>query len=293
MIINIKLNKYYIVYIAFNTLSCAAASAEPCSALLASGKVESAVEAGRKQGNIEGLICAGRALSAQSHYQEAIIEIKKAESLAASPYEKMAVAIAYARTTRDSGEIEQAVALYKHGYDLAAQLKQRQAQFVMLKELGQILLTQKQPQTALERFTEAYFFAANDNERADSDQLIALAYKELGDLNHAVEYQLKSSMLQGRSGDLSDYFYATLELAELRILNKDFQGAQKNIESILMQSKEVQSDYWIARSILVQGKLELAKGDHSVANEHLNQALILAKKVGDAELIEMVASALK
>lgn len=293
MINNIKLINYSIVYIIFNLLFCTVASAESCSALLTSGKVENAIAAGRKQGNVEGLICAGRALAAQSRYQDAIVEIKKAETLAASPYEKMSVAISFARTARDSGEIDKAIALYRDGYDLATQLKLRQAQFVLLNELGQIFLTRKQSQSALEHFTKGYPLAANDNERADSDQLIASAYKQLGDLDHAVEYQLKSSMLQGQSGDLSDYFYATLELAELRILNKAFQAAQKNIDDIMTQSKEVQSDYWIARTYLVLGKLNLAKGNKAAASESFDHALTLAKKVGDAELIEMAANVLK
>lgn len=291
----LKINKIklYVVSIGLLSTYSAAVSAESCNALLASGKLESAIEAGRKQADAEGWICVGRALGANEKYADALAAFKKAEGLATSPYEQVMIAISTARTIRDSGDTEQAIAAYQHGFTLSTQLKQRQGQLVNLNEMGQLLLTGNDAKAALERFIQAYSYAANDNERAESNELIALAYRALGDYTHAVEYQLKGVSLERRSGELGSYLYAALELADLRLLCKDYRAARKDAGEALTIAKDAQSDYWTARSLLVLGKLEIAEGDPLAGKNTLQQSLVLAQKVGNAELVKVVTKAME
>ncbi len=291
--LNFNKRKLPFVLIAFYYFSPCVAHAESCNALLAAGKLDSAIEAGRRQADAEGWLCAGRGLSASAKYPDALSAFKKAESLATSPYEQMLVAISTARAIRDSGDADLAIAAYQRGFDLATQLKQKQAQLVNLNEMGQLLLDKNDTKGALERFTQAYPYAANDNERAESNQLLASAYRQLGDYNHAIEHQLKGVLLEHKSGDLGDFLYAELELADLRMLSKDFQAAHKDIEDVLAKSREVQSDYWIARAQLYQGKLEIARGNPAAGRTYLQQSLALASKVGDADLIQMINNAME
>lgn len=291
----LKLNKHQFpfVFIAVSCFSTCVVHAESCNALLSAGKLESAIDAGRKQADAEGWICAGRGLSASAKYPDALAAFKKAESLATSPYEQMLVAISAARTIRDSGDAEHAIAAYQRGFELATQLKQKQGQLVSLNEMGQLLLVRNNVKAALERFTQAYSYTANDNERAESNQLLASAYRQLGDYNHAIEHQLKGVLLERKSGDLGNFLYAELELADLRILSKDFQAAQKDVEDVLAKSREAQSDYWIARAQLYQGKLEIARGNSGAGKTILQQSLALASKVGDADLIQLINAAME
>lgn len=268
------------------------AYADTCAALLASGKIESAIETGRKQADVSGWICAGRGLGTSNKYPEALEAFKKAESLATSPYERVLVAISKARLIRDSGDNEQAIAAYQQGFDLATQLKQRQGQLVNLNEMGQLFLSKNDAKAALEHFIKAYSYAANDNERAESNELVALAYRALGDYTHAVEYQLKGVSLERRSGELSSYLYAALELADLRTLNMDFRAARKDLDEVLVMARDVNSDYWIARALLVLGKLEIAQDNSEAGKQFLHQSLESAQKAGDTDLINVVTKAL-
>lgn len=272
-------------------ISSSVAQAESCAALLSTDHLESAVEAGRQQANTEGLVCAGRGLARMKRYQDAIAELHAAEKLAKSPYEQLLIAISIARTTRDAGDVDQAIILYQRGYALATELRQRQAQFVNLNEMGELFLMKHDAKSALDAFTRGYALAANDNERADSNQYLASAHRQAGDLNRAIEYQLKGSLLELRSGELNDYFYAMLELADLRTLNKDFQAAQKDVETVLVRAKDVQSDYWIARSLLYMGKLELARGHLAESRPVFEQAQMLAMKLGDLDLLKLITEA--
>lgn len=293
MINNFITNKLPIVLIGLLPSIPALVYADTCSTLLAAGKLENAVEAGRKQGDVNGIICAGRSLSAMSRHADALAIFKQAEAQVNSPYERCLLSLAIARTTRDSGQTDQAITLYQQSFEQASQLKQKQAQRTSLNEWGQILLTKADTKTALERFIKGYTYASNDNERAQSNELVASAYRQLGDYDHATEYQLKGALLEGRSGDLEDYLYAMLELADIRTLNKDFQAAQKDIEEVLSKSKAAESDYWIARSQLYLGRLEIARGNQGAAVDVLQSALTLAKKVGDTDLIALIIKELK
>lgn len=273
-------------------ISYSSAVADTCSALLASGDTERAVEAGRKQADAAGWVCAGKGLGASARYPEALEALKKAESLASTPYERVLIAIATARTIRDSGDTEQAIAAYQQGFNLATQLKQKQGQRVNLNEMGQLFLAKNEANAALERFSKAYTYAANDNERAESNELIALAYRTLGDYTRAVEYQLKGVSLERRSGELGSYLYAALELADLRTLSKDFRAARKDVTEVLAMSRDAKSDYWIARSLLAQGKLEMAEGNVLAGKQSLQQSLKLAQQVDDADLVKAVSKAM-
>jgi tetratricopeptide (TPR) repeat protein len=142
----------------------------------------------------------------------------------------------------------------------------------------------------LESFLKAYTFAANDNERSESSQLIASAYKALNDMDRAIEYQLKSTILEKRSGEVENYVNAVLELAELRIANKELVAAEKNVKEVASITSNANSDYWSARTFYAVAKLEYAKGNVDAYRRARDEARLYAGKSGNKALQGRVES---
>jgi tetratricopeptide (TPR) repeat protein len=268
-------------------------SDKSCETLLAAGDYAKAAEAGRQGKDFSSAMCLGKALNAQDKHDDAYQVFADAEKLATDGFRQVMAVIYQARAKRDAGQAEQAYGLYQHGYELATSNKIKQGQRVCLNEPGQMRLDAHDPKAALERFQQAYPFSSNDNERAESNELIASAYRQLLDYDHAIEHQLRATIQEQSSGELNHYLYATLELAAIRTESKDFSGAQKNIDEALQQSRSANSAYWEADSLLYQGRLEKAKGDTGKAKDLFNQAAALAAKVGEPSLIKEISQELK
>ncbi|MCE9633517.1 MAG: hypothetical protein K8Q92_04955 [Methylophilales bacterium] len=238
----------------------------------------------------DGAVCRGHALLAENKPTEALATYAEAEKLAAEPFEKMLAITFQGRANNAAGNIDLAIELFQKGAATAKLANSAQGQWVNLNEGSELLLAKNEAKRALEGFKSGYTFAANENERAESDRLIAAAYKQLGDYDHAIEYQLKSSVLERSNGDLNHYLLATLELAALRTTAKNFNQAQKNLDEAMNQAKAANSDYWQARTMLQQARLERAQERISQAQVLLQQASVLAQKVGDADLSNDIAT---
>ena len=285
------MNKY--ILLSLFSLYIPAAQAETCEGLLGSENYAKAAEIGRTDKNFAGLMCLGKVLSAQNKHNDALQSFTDAENTAANGFEQVMAVIFQARANRDAGQTQQAYSQYQRGFELAVTHKIRQGQLVVLNEPGQMLLDAHDSKAALERFQKASPLAANDNERAEVDELMAAAYRQLADYDHAVEYQLRGTNLERRSGDLNHYLYATLELAAIRTEAKEYNAAQKNIEEALDQAKSANSSYWQAKTLLYQGRLEKAKGNANQAAVLFNQASTLAATVGEPSLIGDISQELK
>ncbi|MFM9913520.1 MAG: tetratricopeptide repeat protein [Methylophilaceae bacterium] len=238
----------------------------------------------------EGAVCRGHTLSTENKPAEALTSYIEAEELAIEPFEKMLAITFQARANKAAGNMDQAITLFQQGFEAAKIANSAQGQWINLNEGAELLLAKNETTKALEAFKQGYGFAANANERAESNRLIASAYKQLGDYDHAIEYQLKCSVLERSNGDLNHYLLATLELAELRTGAKNYVQAQKNLDEVLHQAKAANSDYWLAKTMLYQARLEKSQGRASLAQTLLQQAFALAQKVGDANLSHDIAA---
>ncbi len=264
------------------------AMASPCNDALITGKFDEAIHQGEQDSSFDGRLCTARALLALGSVKDASSYLEQAVKLSQTPYEKMLVATYQGRASKALGDTPSAILYFQRATVLAAEVGQKQAQWFNLNALGQIQLDSKSVEPALETFLKAYAFAANDNERSESDQLISSAYKAKGDMNHAIEYQLKATLLEKRSGELTEYVDAVLELADLRITNKELVAAEKNIREVMGITSEAKSDYWSARAFYVLAKLEYAKGDVAAYKQARLDARSYAEKAGDKTLQQQV-----
>jgi tetratricopeptide (TPR) repeat protein len=285
-----------IILLALLTLSASVAQAEvspSCQAALASGDYAKAVETGRNPQGFTDTMCLGKALRAQGKHSDALKVFIDAEKTAPGGFEHVMAVIYQARSMHDAGQTQQAMNTYQRCLDLSKQENIRQGQLVCLREPGQMLLDQHDPKAAMERFNQALPLISNDNERAESNELMAATYRQLSDYDHAIEYQLKATTEQRSSGDLNHYLNSTLELAAIRTEAKDYNAAQRNIDEALDQSRSGSSAYWEAKTLLYQGRLEKAKGNSSQAQTLFTQASTLATKAGEPTLIGDIAQELK
>jgi tetratricopeptide (TPR) repeat protein len=288
------MNKLIILSILMLCSAAVQADATPsCAAALANGDYAKAIEVGRNPQGFTDTMCLGKALRAQGKYNEASQVFTDVEKTALGGFEHVMVVIYQARTMRDAGQSPQAMSAYQRCLELATKENIRQGQLVCLNEPGQMLLDQHDPKAALTRFQQASPLIANDNERAEWNELQASAYRQMADYDHAIEHQLRATTEQRSSGDLNHYVNATLELAAIRTDAKDYNAAQRNLDEALDQAKSANSDYWQAKTLLYQGRLEKAKGNASQAQTLFTQSSELANKAGEPTLISDIAAELK
>lgn len=261
---------------------------EVCQKALEARDFSTAAQTAGLQDRYEGAMCAGRAQQAIGEHTAAEVTFAKAEKLAYDPYGRMLAMTFLARSANSSGKPDEALSHYERSLKLARQIKALQGQWTNLNEMGQIYQEKKDFKAALERYKQAYSFASNDNERSESNQLIASAFHQSGDHDRAIEYQLKSVVLEERSGEANQYLNAKLQLALYAMDAKEYSRTDKELGDIVKVSKEVNSIYWQARATLYQSRMEKLRGNQDKANAVLKDATDLANQSGIASLIQEV-----
>lgn len=265
---------------------------QACQKALGAGDYAQAAQLGQKAGGYAGAMCRGKAQLAAEDFTNAAATFGEAEKSTQEPFEQMLAITFLARASQGAGKTDEALGHYERSLKIARQIKQSQALMINLNEIGQLLQEKGQTKPALDRFLEAAPYAANDNERSECDQLIASAYNQLGDHDKAIEYQLKSVLMEERSGDADHFLNAKLELAAISTKAKDYPRAQKELEESLKIAQNAGSEYWQARTMLYQSRLERARGNAEQAKILLNNALDIANKIGAESLSGQISSEL-
>jgi tetratricopeptide (TPR) repeat protein len=275
------------------TVAAANDNLQDCRNALSQGNYAQAAQFGQKADGYDGAMCAGRALLSADDAQGAVTAFSRAETSAHDTFEQMLAITFLARAHQAAGKGDEALGHYQRSLKIAQQAGQKQAIMVNLNESGQLLLAKGDAKSAVENFKQAYPNAANDNERAECNELIASAYRQLQDYDKAIEYQLKSVLLQERSGDPDHFLNAKLELADIATAARDYKRSQKELDESMKTAQSAGSDYWQARTMLYRSRLERAMGNADQAKTLLNNALDLSNKIGAKALSEKISAELK
>lgn len=259
-----------------------------CKKALEARDFASAAQTAASQNSYDGAMCAGHALRAIGDYSAAELSFTKAEKLAVDKLSSMLAITFLARSAHAAEKSDEALAHYSRSLKLAIDINMAQGKWTNLNEIGQIYLEKKNYKAALERFKEAHPLSSNDNERSESNQLIALAYHQSGDNDQAIIFQLKSAMLEERSGDPDQFLNAKLQLALYAADAKNYNRAINELNDIVKVSKEVKSVYWEARATLNQSRLEKLLGNLERSGALLKSAVNLANQSGIQSLIKEV-----
>lgn len=270
----------------FPIISQAEEPLQACQKALEAKDFASAAQTAASQNSYDGAMCVGHAQHAMGDYSAAELSFTKAEKLITDKFSSMLAITFLARSAHAAGKPDEALTHYERSLKLAEEINLSQGKWTNLNEIGQIYQEKKNYKIALEHFKDAHSFASNDNERSESNQLIALAYHQSGDNDQAVVYQLKSTMLEERSGDADQFLNAKLKLALYAMDGKDYKRSNNELSYIIKVSKEVKSIYWEARATLYQSQLERLLGNLDNSKALLKSATSLANKSGIQSLIK-------
>lgn len=259
-----------------------------CQQALDAGDFAAAAQTSATQKSFDGFMCVGRAQQALGDHAGASANFIKAEQLADGKYGSVLAITFQARAALAAGHTDEALAQYNRSLKLAHEIKLWQGEWSNLVEIGEIYQGRNDLKTALEKYKESYPYASNDNERSESNQRIAAVYHEQKDYDHAIEYQLKSVLLEASSGDANQYLNARLQLAIYAMNGKDYKISNKELTDIIKVSKEVGSLYWEGRATLYQSRLEKLQGHVEQSRNLLEAADKLATRSGIKLLQEEV-----
>lgn len=261
-----------------------------CRESLSKGDYSSASRSGRQAGGFDGLMCSGRAQLSSGNYAGALDAFLEAGKQTQNPFSQMLVATFQARASNALGKPDDALALYAQSLEIARRIGQKQALMINLNESAKILQARGEIKPALERFKEAYLNAANDNERSECNHFLAFAYMQSGDFDKAIEHQLKSVVLDERSGDANQYIRSKLDFSEILMKSKNIARAQKELDESLKIARSVESLYWEVKVSLYSSRLLKLSGNPDQSKALLEKARELARSSGDEDLIKEASS---
>jgi tetratricopeptide (TPR) repeat protein len=248
---------------------------------------------GKKPEDRAALLCLGRARSALGQHEASLQALQSAEKLSATPGERIVALILIGNQYKAIGNYAGATDVYRQSLALARAEKIKAFERISLNMMGELLQQAGDVAAALEHYLQGMKLAANDNDRADSNGRLAAAYSALGNHDRAIEHQIKSMLLEERSGDLNHYANASIELGRICLAAKQYADAEKWLKKFLKAIEGAGGDYWEAKAHALLGKARASAGDKKEAAEHFEQAKKLAEKAGDKQLLLEIAEIAK
>lgn len=232
----------------------------------------------------EALICQGRVYSAQAKLDDALKSFKLAELQAVDTYDKTIIALVTGHAYKDAGLHAQAILSYEQSLQLAKTIKNMAFQRVAYQSMGNVYMNEKKYQQALEAYLAGNALAANDNERAESFESVALAYHQLNQHDSALEFQVKAFMMNEKSGTLDQYAHSSIELGRYYAAAKDYNRAESTLNKIIKFAKDQGGAYYEAYGYCILAQVKAATGDSTTAKTLINQAKVIAKNANDQAL---------
>lgn len=236
----------------------------------------------------EALICQGRVLSAQGKLDDALSSFKLADKESKDAFDKTIVALVTGHAYKDASRYEQAIASYEQSLAQAQLTHSKAFERVAHQSIGNVHLRAKQYQSALSSYLAANTLAANDNERGESYESVALAYHLLEQHDLALEYQIKAFLMHEKAGTLDQYAHSSIELGRYYAAVKNFSNAERTLNKIIKFAKDQGGAYYEAYGYCILAQVKSATGDHATAKTLIDQAKQIAKVANDQALAEEI-----
>ena len=247
----------------------------------------------RDTNNREALICKGRLLGAQGKYEEALTALKQAEALSKESFEHIIGNMLIGNAYKAQQKYTDAIASYEASLAVARANKNEKYIRADHNLIGDVQSRAQDYNAALASYQTGSKLAMNDNERAESFELLAATYKALAQHDSAIEYQVKAVQMQKLSGTLGQYADANLLLGQMQIAAKDYANADKTLAKFAQFAKDNGGAYYEAKANLYLAQSKVASGDTASARTLLVDARTLAKSVGANDLASEIELAEK
>jgi len=234
--------------------------------------------------NREALICKGRLLGAQGNFGEALSVLKQAETQSKESFEHIIGNMLIGNVYKAQQKYADAIASYEASLSVAKTDKNEKFIRVNHNLIGDAHSKAQDYDAALASYQAGSKLAMNDNERAESFELLATTYKALGQYDAAIENQVKAVQMQKISGTLDQYADSTLALGQIFIAAKDYTNADKTLTKFAQFAKDNGGAYYEAKASLYLAQSKAASGDMASAKILLADTRALAKSVDASDL---------
>ena len=243
--------------------------------------------------NREALVCEGRLLGAQGKYDEALVALNQAEELSQESFDRIIANMLIGNAYKAQQKYSDAIASYEKSLGIATADKNEKFIRANHNLIGEAHTQNKDLNAGLASYQAGFKLAMNDNERAESFELLAATYSALGQYDPAIEYQLKGVQMEQKSGTLDGVANANLVLGNIYMQAKDYANAEKTYTKMVQFSKDNGGAYYEAKSDYYLAQAKAAKGDSAGANTLIAEAKKIAKDIGASDLTAEFAAASK
>jgi len=236
----------------------------------------------------DALLCQGRVYSGQGKLDDALKSFKLAEKQAVDGFDKMIIALVSGHAYKDAGLYEQAISSYEQSLQQAKSIKSKAFERAAYQGEGNVYLNAGKYQQALDAYLAGSALTANDNERGESFESIALAYHKLNQHDAALEFQIKAFLRHEKSGTLDQYAHSSIELGRYYAAAKNYDHAERTLNKIIKFAKDQGGAYYEAYGYCILAQVKAATGDSATAKTLIDQAKSIAKNAHDQALADEI-----
>lgn len=236
----------------------------------------------------DALICHGRVLSTKADLQGALVSFKAADELSTDTFDHTIIALVTGHAYKAAKEFDQAIASYLSAIELAKKANHKGFERMSRMAIGNIHFLGKQYNQSLEQYIAASQLDGNDNERGESNELIALNYHKLNQHDQALEHQVKAFLMHEKAGTLDQFAHSSVELGRYYGYVKNYAKAESTLNKIIKFAKEQGGAYYEAQGSYVLAQVKVAMGDTTAAKALVEHAKTIAKNTNDTALDEEI-----
>jgi len=282
----------------FNNVYAVSDDAYACNKAYEQGDLAAASKLAIKALNInkndrDALMCQGRIYSAQDDLTSALTAFKSADKLSNDAFDKTIVALVTGHAYKNANQYEQALSSYQLSLKQASLAKSKAFERVSHIGIGNVHSETKQYPSALESYLTASKLDANDNERGESFEKIALTYHLMDQHEKAVEYQLKAYFMHQKSGTPDQFANASITLGRYYLAAKNYNSAENTLNKIIKFANEQGGPYYEAQGYYVLAQIKAATGDTLSAKTFIEKAMAIAKSTNDQALDDEITKETK
>jgi tetratricopeptide (TPR) repeat protein len=239
---------------------------------------------GNNNKEISALICQGRALAGSNKLEAALSSFKHADMLSTDAFEKTISSLLIGRTYHTLNQDDQAIESFKRTLLNAKDANNQGFERLAHNSIGDVYFSSKQYDQALPEYMAGTKLAANDNERGESYEKVALTHHKLSQNDLAVEYQLKAYLMYDTAGTLDQYAHSSVELGRYYLITKSYTSAENILNKIIKFAKDQGGAFYEAQGSYVLAQVKAAKGDIETAKSLIDNAENIAKNTKDKDL---------
>lgn len=263
---------------------------EQCESLMQKGDYTQALFSVKDMRDVDSLLCQGRAQMAMQNTDQAQKIFEQALTFKPQGLSLASVHMLLGNALIAQNQLAQAVTHYEEAAKVSEQANVKRYVMIAHQLKGEAYASQGQHQQALEAYQASEKLAMNDNERADCYAHLASAYEGLKQLDKAIEFQLKSVLMQKKAGTLDDYAEASLVLGQLFHANKDYAGADKTFQRLWQFAKDNGGEYYVAKTKVYWAKTKVALGDNVASDKLLAEAKQIAQQLQANDVLDLMSS---